>query len=310
MSSSGVSFFRKGESIAKRMWDARKPEVPLSTREHNTTEDSRQETLPLNAPSPETKLDHSHIIVESKPQPRLLRSSTHTNLLSTSINRLSTYTDYFTAHCCFICIRRTLFLAITATITLYLCVALGYRQPYTNLQSVTLRNFNLSQTLNSSWQLSSNLVITFQAGNPSNLPGFTTRFLHTEVNASYHTTPLGNSSIPYFSQGRHSKRNLTTEVMKTSIDELDQSSALALQAEIQSNSDVVGVRIDVNAYTKQSYLIAWTLNKWFNLTCLVDVTMPSASEPGHLVRQSCDLRISEPMLEGSVCELVPCTPDD
>lgn len=69
------------------------------------------------------------------------------------------------------------------------------REPYTELQGVTLRDFNLSRS-NSSWELASDLVVVLEAGNPSKIAGFGTRFLHSEVDASYHNATLGSSSIP------------------------------------------------------------------------------------------------------------------
>jgi hypothetical protein len=271
---------------------------PLLNRKQITSEDLRQETLALNMSCHGVKVEEQRAIVGPKPWPRLLR-------LSTYISAFHDVMDCFSVGCCFMCVWCAFFLGIIGTFILCLYVSIGYGEPYTELQGVTLRNFNLSRS-NSSWELASDLVVVFEAGNPSKIAGFKTRFLHTEVDASFHNATLGSSSIPPFSQGRKSRRDLTTEVQIHNR-QLDEGSALALQAEMQRNDNILGLRINVNAHTKQKYL-ARTLDRWFNLTCVVDMTVPSASEPGHLLSKSCTLTSTEPNYIGTLCAIIICIP--
>lgn len=173
-----------------------------------------------------------------------------------------------------------LFLAGIAILVLWL-VLKPIHLPKYSLNDVDIVNFSVEPN-NST--LDADFIYNITADNPNKKIGI--KYDYIDLVTSYNGQDFGQSSIPGFYQGHRNTTVLTSE-LKVQDFQLQQSSASALQSQIQANSVPLHVRANARAHVK----IGKYTSHGFKVRVDCDVDL-AVTPTARLISKSCKLKRS------------------
>jgi hypothetical protein len=150
--------------------------------------------------------------------------------------------------------------------------------PKYSLNDVDIVNFSVGQNNNT---LAADLIYNITAENPNRKIGI--KYDYIDLETSYDGQAFGLSSIPGFYQGHQNTTVLTSELNVQDF-QLQQSSATALQTQIQANNVPLHIRANAKAHVK----IGKYTSAGFKVRVDCDVDM--AVTPARLISKSCKLK--------------------
>lgn len=163
-----------------------------------------------------------------------------------------------------------------------------YLAPKMELRSVTVRNMNVTLTLNATTntqvrELKYAINITLAMHNRNSLPGCAIKYRQMVVSTAYRGDVLQQSSIPAFSQKRGSTQELAIPMQGDHV-QLNQTNAVFFEGEVQNRNVLMEVHVDI------SFRTSARKTKWNRVICQVIVSTPSPSQAlGDMMFERCSV---------------------